>query len=50
MFRDDLKAGIGNVMVFGAARRLNPGFTISDSEGIAIRDVDLYHCGGMGGA
>ena len=35
-------------MVFGAARRLNPGFTISDSEGIAIRDVNLYHCGGMG--
>lgn len=28
IFRDDLKAGIGNVMVFGAARRLNPGFTI----------------------
>ena len=48
IFRDDLKAGIGNVMVFGAARRLNPGFTISDSEGIAIRDVNLYHCGGMG--
>ena len=33
IFRDDLKAGIGNIMVFGAARRLNPGFTISDSEG-----------------
>ena len=48
IFRDDLKAGIGNIMVFGAARRLNPGFTISDSEGIAIRDVNLYHCGGMG--
>ena len=35
IFRSDLKAAIGNTMVFGAARRLNPGITVSDSQGIA---------------
>lgn len=48
IFRSDLKAAIGNTMVFGAARRLNPGITVSDSQGIAILDVKLHHCGGMG--
>lgn len=43
-----LTATIGNVMVFGAAARYNPGFTVSDSEQVTIRDVNLYHCGGMG--
>lgn len=35
-------------MVFGAAARYNPGFTLADCRGVAIRDVNLYHCGGMG--
>lgn len=48
IFRQDLKAAVGNVMVFGATARLNPGFTIADSRGVTLRDVALYHCGGMG--
>ena len=48
IFRNDLKATVGNTMVFGAARRLNPAITLSDSQDIAILDVKIYHCGGMG--
>ena len=48
IFRKDLTATVGNVLVFGAAARYNPGFTLSDCEGVTIRDVNLYHCGGMG--
>ena len=48
IYRPDLKAAVGNVMVFGATARLNPGFTIADSRGVTLRDVALYHCGGMG--
>ncbi len=46
--RRDLTGTVGNVLVFGAAARYNPCFTLSDSRGITIRDVDIYHCGGMG--
>ena len=35
-------------MVLGAAKRLNPGFFVADSKDILIKDVNLYHCGGMG--
>lgn len=35
-------------MVLGATARYNPAFFISNSENIGIRDVTLYHCGGMG--
>ena len=48
ILRKDLKATVGNVMVFGAAARYNPGFTLADCRGVTIRDVNLYHCGGMG--
>lgn len=48
IFRSDLKATVGNTMVFGAARRLNPGITISDSQCITIFNVKIHHCGGMG--
>lgn len=48
ILRKDLKATVGNVMVFGAAARYNPGFTLADCRDVAIRDVNLYHCGGMG--
>lgn len=37
-----------NVIVFGAANRLIPAFTISDSEGILLENINIYHCGGMG--
>lgn len=48
IFRPDLKATPGNTLVFGAARRLNPGFVLSDSQVVEIHDVTIHHCGGMG--
>lgn len=39
---------VGNTMVFGALARYNPGFTLADCSGVTIKDVDIYHCGGMG--
>ena len=46
--RHDLKGTVGNVMVFGAAARYNPAFFISDSDEVWIRNVNIWHCGGMG--
>jgi len=46
--KENITATVGNVMVLGAAKRLNPGFFIADSHDILIKDVNLYHCGGMG--
>ncbi len=43
-----LQATPGNIMVFGAATREFPAFTVSDSAGIAFHGVDIFHCGGMG--
>ena len=48
IYRDDLEGTVGNVMVFGAEARYNPAFFISGSERVTIKDVTLYHCGGMG--
>ncbi len=48
VLRRDFVGTPGNIMVFGAARRYNPAFFVSDSQGVAIRGVNLYHCGGMG--
>lgn len=39
---------VGNIMVFGALARYNPAFTLADCDGVTIRNVDLYHCCGMG--
>lgn len=38
----------GNIIVFGAANRLIPAFTISDSENVLLENINIYHCGGMG--
>ncbi|MDE5637370.1 MAG: right-handed parallel beta-helix repeat-containing protein [Alistipes sp.] len=46
--RDDLTGTVGNVLVFGAAARYNPCFTLYGSRNVTVRDVDIYHCGGMG--
>ncbi|OGV57554.1 MAG: hypothetical protein A2283_23290 [Lentisphaerae bacterium RIFOXYA12_FULL_48_11] len=48
LMRPKLKATVGNVFVFGAAHRLCPGITISDSIDTKITGVNIYHCGGMG--
>lgn len=45
---NDLKGTIGNTLVFGAAARYNPAFTLSKCDGINIENVNIYHCGGMG--
>lgn len=38
----------GNILVFGASHRDCPGIFITDSAGVRIQGVNLYHCGGMG--
>jgi hypothetical protein len=38
----------GNILVFGALNRLIPGITISDSVGVKLAAIDIYHCGWMG--
>ncbi len=43
-----LTATVGNILVFGAANRNFPGFTISDSIDTSLTDISIYHCGGMG--
>ena len=43
-----LTATVGNILVFGAANRNHPGFTISDSTGTLLSGISIYHCGGMG--
>lgn len=45
---DNITGTKGNTMIFGAAARYNPGFTLADCSGTTIRNVNLYHCGGMG--
>jgi len=48
IYREGLTGTIGNTLVFGAANRNVPAFTISDSKGVTIEQVKIYHCGGMG--
>lgn len=48
MYKDGLKGKTGNILVFGAASRLIPAFTISDSEDVLLSNINIYHCGGMG--
>lgn len=45
---DNITGTKGNTMIFGAAARYNPGFTLADCSGTTIKNVNLYHCGGMG--
>ncbi len=48
VFLKGIKAKLGNVMVFGAGHRLCPAITITDSKGIKLNKVNIFHCGGMG--
>lgn len=48
IYLKDITGTIGNVMVFGAAKRSNPGFTFDGCSDILIKNVNVYHCGGMG--
>ncbi|MBN9662153.1 MAG: right-handed parallel beta-helix repeat-containing protein [Acidobacteria bacterium] len=38
----------GNTLVFGAAYRNFPAFTVTDSENFRLLSVNIYHCGAMG--
>jgi len=46
--KSGITATVGNIMVFGSAYRLVPGFTLTDSRNLTISGVNIYHCGGMG--
>ena len=48
IFLKDITGTVGNIMAFGAARRSNPGFTFDECNTVLIKNVNLYHCGGMG--
>ena len=43
-----LTATPGNILVFGPSHRDCPGFVVSDSAGVKLSGVNIYHCGGMG--
>ena len=48
IYLKDITGTVGNIMAFGAARRANPGFTFDECNTVLIKNVNLYHCGGMG--
>lgn len=48
LFVPEIKGKKGNVLVFGAAHRLCPGITITDSENTKLTGITLHHAGGMG--
>ncbi len=48
IFLKDITGTVGNIMAFGASRRSNPGFTFDECQTVLVRNVNLYHCGGMG--
>lgn len=48
IFKKGVLGTVGNVMVFGASKRLVPAFTLTDSRNISVVGVNIFHCGGMG--
>ena len=48
IYRNGIKVTVGNTLVFGAASRLNPAFTLERCDGFSLKDVNIWHCGGMG--
>lgn len=48
MYKEGIIGKTGNIMVFGAAHRLIPAFTVSDSKNVMLSNINIYHCGGMG--
>lgn len=47
-FIDRFEATPGNILVFGATERLNPGFTLDSVDGFTLENVDIWACCGMG--
>ena len=48
VYKKDIEVTVGNVLVFGAAARYNPAFTLDECSGILLENVNIWHCGGMG--
>lgn len=48
VYEKDIEVTEGNILVFGAAARLNPAFTLERCDGFTLKDVNIWHCGGMG--
>lgn len=48
IFHPSLSTTPGNILLLGPAHRKCPSFFIDRSDGIAISDVTIFHCGGMG--
>lgn len=48
VYEKDIKVTKGNILVFGAASRLNPAFTLDGCDGFNLKNVNIWHCGGMG--
>jgi hypothetical protein len=48
LYHPRLRGALGNTMIFNATDRLVPAFTISDSEGVNLKRVTIYHAGGVG--
>jgi len=48
ILRAKLKGTHGNIFVFGPNHRQVCAIAITDSRNVAVEDVSLYHCGGMG--
>lgn len=43
-----IKGQVGNILTFGPSHRLVPAITISDSKGVYLKGIKIYHSGGMG--
>jgi hypothetical protein len=43
-----IRGTAGNILVFGPAGRYCPAVTVSDSRGIRIDSLRIFHCGAMG--
>lgn len=48
VFKENLTGKPGNIMVLGPSHRLCPAIAINESNNINIKNIDIYHCGGMG--
>lgn len=48
IFLNGLKGTVGNIMTFGAGTRNYPGFVISDSKDVQLKNITIHHTGGMG--
>jgi hypothetical protein len=48
LYFPNIKATIGNTMVFGASHRRAPAFILHNGKQTLLSSIDIYHCGGMG--